>query len=64
MQAYALSRKRDNPRQGVVANTLKLHRNGAVRFIGWLDPDQPVARAATRHKFEAHQPSAPCHHSA
>ena len=23
--------------QGVVANTLKLHRNGAVGFIGWLD---------------------------
>jgi hypothetical protein len=23
--------------EGVVANTLKLHRNGAVGFIGWLD---------------------------
>jgi hypothetical protein len=30
-------RDRDKPRQGVVANTLKLHRNGAVGFIGWLD---------------------------
>jgi hypothetical protein len=23
--------------EGVVANTLKLHRNGAVGFIAWLD---------------------------
>ena len=23
--------------EGVVANTLKLHRNGAVGFIDWLD---------------------------
>jgi hypothetical protein len=30
-------RERDKPRQGVVANTLKLFRNGAVGFIDWLD---------------------------
>src|SRR4030095_9139033 len=30
-------RERDKPRQGVVANTLKLYRNGAVGFIDWLD---------------------------
>ncbi len=24
--------------QGVVANAVKLHRNGAVGFIDWLDP--------------------------
>ena len=30
-------RKHHKPRQGVVANTLKLHRNGAVGFIDWLD---------------------------
>jgi hypothetical protein len=29
--------KRDKPRQGVVANTLNLFRNGAVGFIDWLD---------------------------
>ena len=29
--------RRNKPRQGVVANTLKLHRNGAVGFIDWLD---------------------------
>jgi hypothetical protein len=28
--------ERDKPRQGVVANTLELYRNGAVGFIGWL----------------------------
>jgi len=31
-------RERDKPRQGVVANTLKLYRNGAVGFIDWLGP--------------------------
>jgi hypothetical protein len=37
--AYELSaqRDRDKPRQGVVAITLKLYRNGAVGFIDWLD---------------------------
>jgi hypothetical protein len=30
-------RERDKPRQGVVANTPKSHRNGAVGFIDWLD---------------------------
>src|SRR5436190_8319229 len=29
-------RDRDKPRQGGVANTLKLLRNGAVGFIDWL----------------------------
>src|SRR5712691_4547512 len=29
-------RERDKPRQGVVANTLNLLRNGAVGFIDWL----------------------------
>src|SRR5262249_25489266 len=29
-------RERDKPRQGVVANTLNLFRNGAVDFIVWL----------------------------
>jgi hypothetical protein len=29
-------RERDKPRQGVVANTLKLSRNRAVGFIDWL----------------------------
>jgi hypothetical protein len=31
-------------RQGVAANILKLHRNGAVGFIDWLD-------AFIRHSF-------------
>ena len=30
-------RERDKPRQGVVANTLKFFRDGAVGFIDWLD---------------------------
>jgi hypothetical protein len=30
-------RERDKPRQGVVASTLNSFRNGAVRFIVWLD---------------------------
>jgi hypothetical protein len=30
-------RERDKPRQGVVANTLNLFRNGAVGFIEWFD---------------------------
>src|SRR3954464_3117717 len=30
------SKDRDEPRQGVLANTLNLFRNGAVGFIGWL----------------------------
>jgi hypothetical protein len=30
-------RERDKPRQGVAANTLKLHRNGAVGFMVCLD---------------------------
>ncbi len=29
--------QRDKPRQGVVANTLRLYPNGAVGFIDWLD---------------------------
>jgi hypothetical protein len=29
-------RERDKPRQGVVANTLNLFRDGAVGFIDWL----------------------------
>src|SRR5438309_9131291 len=29
-------RKHHKPRQGVVANTLRLFRNGAVGFIDWL----------------------------
>jgi hypothetical protein len=31
-----LTRERDKPRQGAVANTLKLLRNGDVGFIDWL----------------------------
>jgi hypothetical protein len=30
-------RDRDKPRKGVVPNTLKLLRNGAVGIIDWLD---------------------------
>jgi hypothetical protein len=30
-------RTTDKPRQGVVANILKLRRNGGVGFIDWLD---------------------------
>src|SRR5438046_10558852 len=30
-------RKHHKPRQGVMANTLNLFRNGAVGFIDWLD---------------------------
>ena len=30
-------RERDKPRQGVVANTLNLFRDGAVGFIDWFD---------------------------
>ena len=30
-------RKHPKQRQGVVANTLNLFRNGAVGFIDWLD---------------------------
>jgi len=30
-------RERVKPRQGVMASTLKLLRNGAVGFIDWLD---------------------------
>jgi hypothetical protein len=33
----AASRERDKPRQGVVGNTLELHRQGAVGFIDWLN---------------------------
>ena len=32
-------RERDKPRQGVVANTLRLFRSGAVGFIEWLEMD-------------------------
>jgi hypothetical protein len=32
-----VSLERDKPRQGVLANMLKLFRQGAVGFIGWLD---------------------------
>src|SRR5438552_11833463 len=35
-------RDRDKPRQGVVANTLKLYRQGAVGFIDWLDHSSPI----------------------
>jgi hypothetical protein len=31
-------RKHHKPRQGVVASTLRLLRNGAVGFIDWLGP--------------------------
>ena len=31
-------RERDKPRQGVVANALKLSRQGDVGFIDWLGP--------------------------
>jgi hypothetical protein len=31
--------ERDKPRQGVVANTLKLFLNGAVGFMDWLGVD-------------------------
>jgi len=33
----ASNEKEISQRQGVVANTLKLCRNGAVGFIDWLD---------------------------
>src|SRR5204863_2248725 len=36
MVGLRAQRERDKPRQGVVANTLNLHRNGAVGFIDWL----------------------------
>jgi hypothetical protein len=32
-----VARKHHKPRQGGVANTLDLFRNGAVGFIDWLD---------------------------
>jgi hypothetical protein len=34
---HTIYRERDKPRQGAVANTPKLFRNGAVGFIDWLD---------------------------
>src|SRR4029450_7817285 len=34
--------RRDKPRQGVVASTPGLLRNGAVGFIDWLDADVTV----------------------
>src|SRR6266540_1189290 len=36
----------DKPRQGVVANTLNLFRNGAVGFIDWLDVWGGIRRSA------------------
>jgi hypothetical protein len=33
-----VGRARDKPRDGVVANTPKLYRNGAVGFVDWLGP--------------------------
>ena len=33
----SIQRERDKPQQGVVANALWLHRDGAVGFIDWLD---------------------------
>jgi hypothetical protein len=50
-------RERDKPRQGFVANTLKLYPNGAVGFIDWLGlgfvanhfdvmPSGPMTKAA------------------
>jgi hypothetical protein len=38
--------QRDKPRQGVVANTLNLFRNGAGSFIGWLDAGVAIAFAS------------------
>src|SRR5712672_685083 len=35
-ELHAAQRERDKPRQGVVANTLNLFRNGAVGVIDWL----------------------------
>src|SRR6266496_5735791 len=37
--ALGVSRERDKPRQGAVASSLELYRNGAVGFIDWLDAD-------------------------
>jgi hypothetical protein len=31
----------DKPRQGVVASTVKLLRDGAIGFIDWLDGETP-----------------------
>ena len=39
-------RERDKPRQGVMANTLKSHRKGAVGFIDWLDVWRPPVVAS------------------
>src|SRR2546423_3166424 len=36
-----IQRDQDQPRQGVVANTLKFFRQGGVGFIDWLDPLWP-----------------------
>src|SRR6266581_4143469 len=50
-------RERDKPRQGVVANTLKLHRNGAVGFIDWLDLNGWLEQKSSRCSriFEARE---------
>src|SRR5215471_1107761 len=36
VRIHEVLRERDKPRQGVVATSLKFHRNGAVGFIDWL----------------------------
>jgi hypothetical protein len=38
--AFIIYQEKDERRQGAVANTLKLFRNGAVGFIDWLDAKQ------------------------
>jgi hypothetical protein len=38
--------QRDKPRQAFVANTLKLFRNWAGGFIGWLDAGVAIAFAS------------------
>src|SRR5206468_7663952 len=42
-------RKHHKPRQGVVANTLRLFRNGAVGFIDWLDAGVTITRRVVEY---------------
>jgi len=49
-------RDRDKPRQGVVADTLKLHRNGAVGFIDWLGEITPQQVKADHDHQETEYP--------
>ena len=51
MRSYLVERlrARDKPQQGIVVNTLNLHRNGAVGFIDWLGVGgRLIARAMER----------------